>query len=338
MQPRREHGLKMGLDDIDGKLLNSIQVDFPLDREPFCALGLRLGISSGEVIHRIERLKAKGIVRLIGPVFDARSLGYQTTLVAMKVAESRLDRAAQVISEHPGVSHGYQRDNNLNVWFTLSLPSTVDIQSELRELNGLIGAEATIDLPALRVFKIVAYFDAEGGSGPLSGTNIVGCSTPSHEDNHLSPTDRALINELQQDLPLVERPFDGLSARLDMDIARLLDRLRYLNQRGIMRRFGAAIRHQSIGFVANAMTCWTVPQDMVETVSRKLSAFEEVSHCYERKTDRLWPYNLFAMIHGRTKEACQDVARRVSRETSLEDYLLLFSVREFKKVRVKYLV
>jgi DNA-binding Lrp family transcriptional regulator len=328
----------MGLDDIDRKLLNLIQGEFPLGREPFCALGLRLGISAGEVIRRIERQKAEGIVRLIGPVFDARSLGYRTTLVAMRVAESRLDKAAQVISKHPGVSHGYQRDNRLNLWFTLSLPSEVDIQSELGRLNGLIGAEAILDLPALRVFKIGAYFDAEGEGGSLPGTSIIDYGRPLHRDCDLSPTDRALINELQQDLLLVERPFDGLSARLGMDIDRFLDRLRYLEQHGIMRRFGAAIRHDSIGFVANAMACWIVPRDMVEAASRKLVALEEVSHCYERKTDPLWPYNLFAMIHGRTKEACQDVASQVSRETGFEDYLLLFSIREFKKVRVKYLV
>ena len=325
----------MRLDDIDGKLLNLIQVGFPLSREPYCALGLQLGVSAGEVVRRIERLKAGGIVRLIGPVLDARSLGYRTTLVAMRVGESRLDEAAQVISKHPGVSHGYQRDNRWNVWFTLSLPSKVDMQSELRKLNSLIGAEAILDLPALRVFKIGAYFGVGTEGEPLLGSSSTDYGGPLDRDCHLSPTDRALINELQQDLPLVERPFDGLSARLGMDIDRLLDRLRYLKQRGIMRRFGAAIRHESIGFVANAMACWIVPRDMVEAAARKVVALGEVSHCYERKTDPLWPYNLFAMIHGRTKEACQDVASQVSRGAGLKDYLLLFSIREFKKVRVK---
>jgi len=328
----------MGLDDVDRRLLNFIQGEFPLDREPFCSLGLQLGIGSVEVIHRIERLKAEGIVRLIGPVLDARSLGYQTTLVAMRVADSRMEKAAQVVSKHPGVSHGYQRDNRLNLWFTLSLPSKADIQSELLKLNSLIGAEATIDLPALRVFKIVAYFDAEVESDLLPGANIVDYSKPLHRDCHLSPTDRALINELQQDLPLVERPFEEVSARLGMDMDRFLEHLHYLKQRGIMRRFGAAIRHQSIGFVANAMACWMVPLDMVEAAGRKLAALGEVSHCYERRTDSLWPYNLFAMIHGRTKEACQEVASQVSLEAGLKDYLLLFSTREFKKERVKYLV
>jgi DNA-binding Lrp family transcriptional regulator len=328
----------MRLDDIDGKLLDLIQVGFPLSREPFCALGLRLGVSADEVVRRIERLKAGGIVRLIGPVLDARSLGYRTTLVAMRVVESQLDKAAQVISEHPGVSHGYQRDNRWNVWFTLSLPSKVDMQTELRRLNSLIGAEAILDLPALRVFKIGAYFGVGAEGEPLLGTSSTDYGGPLDRDCHLSPTDRALVNELQQDLPLVERPFDGLSAQLGMDIDRFLDRLRYLEQCGIMRRFGAAIRHDSIGFVANAMACWIVPRDMMEAAAPKVAVLGEVSHCYERKTDPLWPYNLFAMIHGRTKEACQNVASRASHKAGLKDHLLLFSIREFKKVRVKYLL
>jgi len=333
----REQRLKKGLDGIDRKLINLIQGDFPLVREPFSALGMRLDISGGQVIHRIERLKGDGIVRQIGPVFDARSLGYRTTLVAMRVAESQLDKAAQVINEHPGVSHSYQRDNRFNLWFTLALPSKMDIKSELQRLRGLICADDILDLPALRIFKIGAYFDVQGNDEPLPD-NGIDYSRPLHRESHLSPADRVLINELQRDIPLVERPFDVFSARLNMDIYEFLGRFRSLQKRGIMRRFGASIRHNRIGFVANAMACWIVPLDIVEVVGRKLAALREVSHCYERKVDSLWPYNLFAVIHGRTKETCQDIVSQLSCETGCKDYVLLFSVREFKKVRVKYLV
>ena len=112
----------MNLSSIDRKLLNLLQAEFPLSREPYTDLGLRLGIDRDEVIHRIEQLKAKGIIRQISPVLDARSLGYQTTLVAMRVAESQLDKAAQLIMEHPGVSHGYERNHHFNLWFTLAIP------------------------------------------------------------------------------------------------------------------------------------------------------------------------------------------------------------------------
>ena len=336
-QSAREHILKTEVDDIDRGLINLIQAEFPLVREPFSDLGLKLGISAGQVIHIIERLKTVGIVRQIGPVFDAGSLGYRTTLVAMRVPESRLDNVARVISEHPGVSHCYQRDNRFNLWFTLALPHKVDTESELRKLNGLTGPDDILELPALKVFKIGAYFDMQGKGEALTDTGI-DYSRPSHINDPLSPADRALINELQQDLPLLERPFDPSSERLNMDVSEFMERLCSLKQRGLMRRFGASINHTRVGFAANAMACWIVPPEIVDKVGRKLAAFREVSHCYERRTNSLWRYNLFAMIHGRTKGACQGLVSRVSLETNCKDNVLLFSIREFKKVRIRYQV
>jgi DNA-binding Lrp family transcriptional regulator len=154
----------------------------------------------------------------------------------------------------------------------------------------------------------------------------------------LSPTDKLVVNELQQALPLVRRPFDKMSARLTMDVEEFLDYCCSLRQRGIMRRFGASIEHTNIGFTANAMTCWVTPPEVVEIAGKKLAALREVSHCYERKTGPLWAYNLFAMIHGHTREDCQVIADKVSQETGLNEYVLLFSVKEFKKARVKYLL
>ena len=117
----------MYLDSIDKKLLNLVQVEFPLTKEPYANLGLQLGIDRDEVIYRIEQLKAKGFLRQISPVLDARSLGYQTTLVAMRVAKTQLDKAERLIGEHLGVSHGYERDHYFNLWFTLAVPAGVDI-------------------------------------------------------------------------------------------------------------------------------------------------------------------------------------------------------------------
>src|SRR4030042_1182629 len=102
----------MELDQVDKHLLNIIQAEFPLSREPFSTLGLRLGIAGKQVIQRIDRLKAAGIIRLIGPVLNPKKLGYKTTLVAAKLALEHLDKAGQIISEHPMVSHGYQRDHD----------------------------------------------------------------------------------------------------------------------------------------------------------------------------------------------------------------------------------
>ncbi len=327
----------MYFDSIDKKLLGLVQTQFPLVTEPYVNLGQRLGIDSDEVIHRIEQLKAEGIIRQISPVLDARRLGYQTTLVAMRVGETQLDRAKQLIAQHAGVSHGYERDHRFNLWFTLAIPPTADIESELQQLTSSIDAEAIFALPAIKLFKIGAYFAMEKDN-QTKANMVPQLDGILPQRVALSQIDRSIINELQQDLPLIPRPFTAMATRLNMDVEQLLAQCQSLLQRSIMRRFGAAINHRKAGFKANAMACWVVPPDTVEIVGRKLSSLPEVSHCYERKTNPLWQYNIFAMIHSDTKEACQEIASKVSRQTGLTDYVLLFSTREFKKVRTKYLV
>ena len=325
----------MHLDSVGRSLLNLIQAGFPLTREPFADLGQRLGIGVGEIIRRIEQLKEREIIRLIGPVLDSRSLGYRTTLVAMKVAETGLEKAEQVIAMHPGVSHGYEREHQFNVWFTMALPPASDIKTELEQLTRSTGAEAAFSLPATKMFKIGAYFDMDE-----NGQNV----SPSHRNSvltkqvELSRADRLIINELQQDLPLVRASFTAMAERAGMNVEQFLAGCRSLQQRGVIRRFSASINHKNAGFTANAMSGWTAPAEKIDAAGQKLASLKEVSHCYERETNQFWHYNLFAMIHGRSREVCREIADKISRETGLTDYALLYSTKEFKKTRIKYLV
>ncbi len=325
----------MQLDISDRRLLNLIQTEFPLIREPFADLGQRLGTGGDEVIKRIEQLKERGIIRLIGPVLDSRCLGYHTTLVAMRVAKNHLEKAEQVIAGHPGVSHGYERNHNFNVWFTLALSPASDIETELEQLTRSTGAEAAFSLPAIKVFKIGAYFDMDenGQNAPAAHRN-----SALAKQVELSCTDRLIINELQQDLDLVPAPFTAMAERVGMDIEIFLAGCLSIQESGVIRRFSASINHKNAGFTANAMSCWTALPDKIDAAGNKLALLKEVSHCYERETNQLWHYNLFAMIHGHSRELCREIAERISRETGLTDYALLYSTKEFKKTRVKYLV
>lgn len=327
----------MLLDSIDKKLINLVQVEFPLKPRPYFELGLKLGIDEGEVVRRIEQLKVKSVIRQISPVLDARRLGYQSTLVVMRVVESQLARAVQLITDHPGVSHGYERDHYFNLWFTLAIPSAADVETELKRFTRRIEAEAVFALPAVKVFKIGAYFDMDGNDEREPAV-IVQSSSALPEKVELSQTDRLIVNELQQDLPLIPHPFTDMSSHLGMDVEDLLTRCQSLIQRGVIRRFGAAVNHQKAGFKANAMTCWVAPLDTVDVAGRELASLREVSHCYERKTNSLWQYNLFAMVHGHTREVCQNIVSGISRRIGLTNYVILFSIREFKKTRVRYTV
>lgn len=325
--------MKMLLDDINRKLLNLLQRDFPLCQEPFSSLGERIGFSEEEVIQRIERLKERGIIREISPVLDARRLGYKATFSLMKIPPGKLEKAAKFVSQHPMVSHCHEREYRFNLSFTLTSPAEADIEDELMRLGELVGAESVLNLPPLRLFKLGVYFDMAGDGWHVPQSR----SSTLPERVRLSSVDRAVLNKLQQDLPLTQRPFEILAQEAGVEEEKFLQQCKSLKERGIIRRFNASVNHRGLGFVANALVCWKVPLESVESTGRKIASFREISHCLERKTDPLWEYNLYAVIHSHSKESCEESIKKIGKEIGLE-FVSLFSRREFKKSRVRYLV
>jgi DNA-binding Lrp family transcriptional regulator len=322
-------------DAASRRLLGLLQSEFPMSREPYADLGEKLGITGDEVISRIQKMRSAGIVRQISPVLDARKLGYQSTLVALKVKQNNLARAERFIAAHVGISHGYERGHEFNIWVTLAVPPGGDLKAELKDLSLHTGAEAIFALAAVRVFKLRTNFGADEDGGAETGMQA---GNDLAKQAALSPTDRKIINILQQDLPLCHDPFAPLAAGLEMSVPSLLSHCDSLLQRCIMRRYGASINHYNAGYKANAMTCWAVPAGRVELIGRQLAGLTQVSHCYERETNKLWHYNVFAMLHNRSKQACSQVVQKIAADTGISDYLALFSTREFKKTRILYRV
>lgn len=152
----------------------------------------------------------------------------------------------------------------------------------------------------------------------------------------LDELDIGIIKELQEDLPLEARPFQRIALRLGVEESILLARLKFLQDQGIIRRIGAALRHREVGYTANAMVVWIVPEERIKTVGRIMSSFPEVSHCYQRATLPNWPFNLFTMIHSRNREECEVIAAKIAQKTQIHAYQLLFSRVEFKKSSTKY--
>ncbi len=146
------------LDDIDKKILNTIQFDFPLETKPFQTLGEKLGISEDEVIERLERLQSERAVRKIGPIINRKGIGGTSTLVAVTVPEDKVDEVAGYINEYQEVSHNYHRPEKFNIWFTISAPDRERIDSILEELQERTGLEF-IDLPTKKLFKIGVRFN-----------------------------------------------------------------------------------------------------------------------------------------------------------------------------------
>ncbi|MDD5093526.1 MAG: radical SAM protein, partial [Dehalococcoidia bacterium] len=292
--------IKGSLDETDRRLLNLLQTDFPLTLEPFADIGSKIGIDEAEVIQRVSRLKEDRIIRSIGPVFDSRALGYESTLVAMRFPSERIESAAQIINQHPGVGHNYQRDHTYNLWFTLAVRNKPELARTLCQLEEQLAPEAMVELPALRIFKIRLFFDLEGTTSRKQTNQKTGGARRAVP---LEPAERAVINQVQTNLPIVPRPFDEMASSAGMEVNEFLAQCRSLRGRGIMRRFGGTLDQRNAGFVANALVCWAVPQDRVDEVGQQMAAFPQVTHCYERQTSARWPrFNIFTMIHAKTVE------------------------------------
>ena len=331
------------LDIKDRELLNVIQSSFPLVQEPFRHIGDELGLDESEVIHRIERMKGLNVVRQISAIFDTRKLGYKTVLVAMRFADDELDAGAHAINEHPGVSHNYARIGTFNLWFTLAVPPGESLDDTVSAMARETGAQSYRLMPTIRFFKIGVNFDMvkrEAAADEYYSPD--GFNRESNDGwnraEPVTPVEIEVIRELQEDIDLVSRPFDPQADRLGVSLRELFDKAAEFKDRGIMRRFSAVLHHRRAGFSSNAMVVWKVPPERSVEVGTTMAQSKWVTHCYERPTFPDWKYTHFTMIHSDSTEACERIAREISEKIGIDDYMSLYSVREYKKTRVRYFV
>jgi len=326
------------MDSIDKDILNFIQREFPLEREPFDAIGREVGIAGDEVIRRVETLKRGRVIRQISAIFDTRVLGYESSLVAARIPAEKLAAGAKAINSHPGVSHNYERNNDLNLWYTVAVPpdSRLGLEGTVDVLHHISGAEKTRILPTLKLFKIGVTLDMNMGATAKKEAPQYGESDRQGADKNISEEDKAAIRVLQEDVPLTPRPFDLWGEQAGMSYDELIDRAYDFQRRKIMRRFSAVLYHRKAGFRANAMGVWRVPEERVEDAGNMFAQYQAVSHCYQRPVYEDWPYALFSMVHGRSVEECEAVLNAMSEESGLTDYVSLYSTREYKKTRVRY--
>ncbi len=328
------------LEDLDRELLNAVQWDFPIEPQPYAALGQRLGIPEPEVRERVARVKELGVLRQLSAIFDTRALGYSSALVAAKVEPDHVDAAAEVISRHPGVSHNYKRNHAYNLWYTIAVPPGDSLDDHVDVLHRESRALVTRKLPTLKLYKIGVKLDMTGATAADAKAEVLEHERPERREHMdapaLSPLEIAAIRVFQDDLPLVERPFAAYGQRIGCDEATVLELLRSFEERKLMRRFAAVMNHRSAGFKANAMGVWAVPEGRLEELGPQMAGFAAVSHCYRRPTYDDWPYTVFTMVHGRTARDCEATVEAIRCETGIDEHALLWSVKEYKKVRVRY--
>jgi len=337
----RKGGAAIPLDETDRRLMNLLQSSFALAPEPYALIAAEAGLGKEDVKARTQRLLDERIIREITPIFDTRALGYSSMLVAAKVDSEHPHRPAEIVNSHPGVSHNYLRTHEFNLWFTIATPpdSKLGLEGTLAVLQQLTGAESIRQLPTLTLFKINMNLEMEGGTDALAASIEV--APPRElEAQPYDETDVAVIRALQGPMAVTDRPYDAAAEEVAMTTQDFLDHLRGMVDRKLLRRVAAILYHRRAGFSANGMGVWRVPADEVLETGRRMAAVRGISHCYQRPTYEDWPYSVFTMAHGRSKDECDAVLDAIADEHDLhgDDRAVLYSSTEFKKVRLHYFV
>jgi DNA-binding Lrp family transcriptional regulator len=333
----RKGGSAVPLDELDRKLLNLLQGSFPIAARPFGRVAELAGVPEQDVLARTKRLLDERIIREITPIFDTRVLGYSSMLVAARVDSKNPWQAAKVINSHPGVSHNYLRDHDFNLWFTIATEpdSPLGLDGTLELLERLTGAQSVRQLPTLRLFKIRMDLEMEKGTEALAAAaEAVDYREP--EAIELSELDYAVIRATQGPMDVTPEPFAAAAAELAISQEQLFEHLESMRERRALRRVAAILFHRRAGFSANGMGVWRVPEDRILELGPRMASFRGISHCYQRPTYADWPYSVFTMAHGRSKEECDAILDSIAEDTGIEDRRTLYSSTEFKKVRLRY--
>lgn len=320
-------------------LLNRIQRDIPIVARPYAVLAAEVGMSEQEALDILREEKSRGILRQISAIFDTRTLGYKSSLVAVVAEVDQLDAVAEVINQHPGVSHNYKRNHDFNLWYTIAVPSDSDLEAHVQKLHELSGAQVTRLMPTLHLFKIGVEFDMTGTEALNAKSKPQYTQDRRNFEYQVSELDRLFVLEMQKDLDLIEEPYAAACAATGLSIDELAAHAEKMRAAGALRRVSAVFRHQEAGFTYNAMGVWAVPQDQVADMGRRMAEFKAVSHCYLRPTYPEWPYTIFTMVHGRSKEEAFGKINAIAEEVAVNvDYAILYSTKEYKKVRLEYFI
>jgi len=289
-------------------------------------IGAQAELSELEAIDLMLSLKDQGILARVGAAVRPNTVG-ASTLAAMAIPEARLDELAELVSNHPAVNHNYEREHDLNLWFVVTAANRDEVTGALDEISRTSGIDV-YDLPLEQAYHIDLGFSLSGKGRSRSET------APTRSKPVVEAEDRTVLHALESGLELTSRPYAALGEGIGMSESEVLARLRSLIDRGIIARFGCIVRHRPIGYRANALAVWDVPDALVDEIGEKLAQRDEVTLCYRRtRRPPAWPYNLFAMVHGRERDAVTEQIAEAGREAGLSAFpsSILFSRRCFKQ-------
>lgn len=298
------------------------QHDFPISERPFAEIGALHGLTERETIDTFIRLMERGIINRIGAVVRPNVAG-ASTLAALSVPHKALEEAARIVSSEPFVTHNYERDHAINLWFVVAAPTHEALSQTLKNIAQHTRCDV-LDLRLERSYHIDLGFSLASQSKRRIAKKIA--TLPA------SDCERALLATIEDGLPLAPRPYLAIARQLGWQEEDVLRRLAALSEAGILSRFGCVLNHRAIGFTANAMAVWDIDDCDVDELGQRLAEQADVTLCYRRnRCLPAWPYNLFAMVHGRDETVVRQHIAGISAACGLKsgNHAILFSRRCF---------
>ena len=333
---------------LDRAIINAFQGGFPVVDRPFepAAAALRdrgVDVTATALRERIAGLDDDGTLSRFGALVNAEAIGGTATLVAMHAPDDRFDEVAEAVNAHREVAHNYERAHpHLNMWFVVSVADEDRVAEVLDEIEAETGQE-TYNMPKQREFRVEAKFLVDGpvadGDVDLSGS---GPDVTPTDRRALTPAERDLVVEIQGGLPITDTPYADVADAIGQEPAWVVETIKRFEQEGKVRRVGVVPNHYALGYTENGMTVWNVPDDMVDTVGPAVASLPFVTHCYQRpRHEGVWPYNFFAMTHGRSEaesdRRIREVADTMAEYWDVDDdeWDSLFSTQILKKTGIR---
>jgi len=308
---------------MDKKFLALIQENFPLTLDPYRKIGDKLGLSPKEVLQKLEDLKLRGILRRVGGILNPAMLGYSTVLMAAKILPGEVEKAANYIASFPQVTHDYLRAGELNLWFTLIYREEKELSRILSRIRKNISPKSMFRFTAIKFFKLKAVFGLASRVEALPQAP----AKPGKIKN-----EKALLALAAKDLPLSPRPFASWAKQLAISEPELLSQLESLLSAKKIRRFGGILNHQKAGFSHNAMLVFDLPVRKAEKAGALLAKPDYISHCYLRRRNKNWPYNLYAMLHAESEELLDSRIKEAVLTAKAGNFKVLKTLKEYKKI------
>ena len=322
------------MDELSRQFINRYQGGFPVEEQPFASVAAELATDPATLLSTIRELMDDGLLSRFGPLYDASSMGGSLTLAALSVPDDRFDEVTNLVNEMPEVAHNYQREHALNMWFVIATETPELLQQTIDRIEQAANLPV-YNFPKLQTFYLGLWLildESDGVStqpvpGPMKQGGMI-----------IDELDRKIVQATQAGLPLQTAPYTEVAGACGCDTQTVMQRMQLMLERGVIRRIGAIPNHYRLGLHGNGMSVWDVDDDKLVELGARVGRLDFVSHCYERPRHLpLWPYNLFAMIHGHDRDEVKDKLEQIVNllGPDCRQHDVLFSTRILKKTGLR---